>query len=77
MKFVLSTIEEARFAYVLDESGVEEVTRKLADASPDVRYCVVVHYNEYLSTQEFTTALGLAHPMLPVRTGILSLVGQY
>lgn len=67
MKFVLNTIEEARYAYVLDESGIEQVTKKLADASPEVRYCVVVHYNEYLSTQDFTTALGLAHPMLPVR----------
>lgn len=66
MKFVLSAIEEARFAYVIDDDGVEKARERLATASSDARYSIIVHYNEYLSTQEFTTALSLAHPVLPV-----------
>ncbi|KAF1331626.1 E3 ubiquitin-protein ligase ubr2, partial [Globisporangium splendens] len=68
MKFVLDTIEEARFAYVIDEFGIETARQKLALAPSDARYSIVVHYSEYFSNaQEFTTALSLAHPVLPMK----------
>lgn len=67
MAFVLETIADARFAYVIDDSGVARVREKLADAPLDARYSVIVHYHEYLSSQEFTAALSAAHPGMPVR----------
>lgn len=67
MRFVQRVLEEARGAYVIDDTGVERVREKLAEAPADARYSVIVHYNEYLSSQEFTAALGLAHPGMPVR----------
>lgn len=66
MRFVQRVLEEARFAYVIDELGVERIREKLTSASADARYAVIVHYNEYLSSQEFTVALSSAHPSMQV-----------
>ncbi|TYZ62577.1 hypothetical protein PybrP1_003089 [[Pythium] brassicae (nom. inval.)] len=77
MRFVQRVLEEARVAYVIDERGVERIREKLADAPADARYSVIVHYNEYLSSQEFTAALGLAHPGMPYQIKKLEeIVGQ-